>query len=920
MEASLGPIIAGLVSKILPEFASWLQKEGRKRFEGLERDVNSIRDELQLIDAAILDHRSDSSSSSNSHKVWISQVRRLANDIEDWIDQFQVAETKKARQELAEQVLGFKQRSENIGKDPPAPTTNSNNSPQLGSKAARKTACRLDVAGEVGHPLPAAHGGDEGSLEELRELVVWRSDCQSERKLRVICIVGFGGIGKTSLAHKLYTSVSNQFPRHAWVNATNKRADQVLKAILEQLGKQADKGKGIDGASTSSKIPQPENADLKSCLRTKRYLIIIDDVQRREVLRSIIHEFPEDIEDSRIIVTTTVQSVAYDISSDSRHMYKVKTLSCDDPKELFFQVASMEKSPEPDKNQALSAIDSCDGLPLALVSIAEFMKRKRVTDNTDLAKQKVIARICEEALQACRDCDDRCKDEPRIGNGGCAAAAEACCDCDLSGRMQRVLFNSYHSLKNDGATIQYCLLYFSMFLVRRLMAEGLVQQDGVSTDPVNVAVKNLGVLIDRNVIQTIDENAKRCQTPGMMHEYISHKSMRKSFMRVLPCHHQHQQQPGKNEYIRRLTLHNYNGRKISAPSHLRTLAPKLKSDGIVDIGLDLKFANYKLLGVLDLEECDGLKNGHLQEICDTPLLLLKYLSLGGSITAVPRKIARLKCLQTLDLRRSKANTVEAPVEVILLPELKHLLGAFRLSRFDFLVKGLEKKLSKSELETLAGFDIGKSRGISRLLIHMGMLRKIKIWCESTADKANLTRVSRAIKKFIRNVHNTPADLSLSIDMAPGCRTEFLDFLQAAPGLGVLEYLKLVEDNLGDLVIEPGPDYESESDTESEAGSESESEHEHQSKSVYFPSLKRICLVSSKALPGITIQPGALKHVASIHLFSPQLPDPSKIGITNLKTLKEIALQKGVDKERVTLWKESAKRHHNRPNILEIENP
>lgn len=697
-------------------------------------------------------------------------------------------------------------------------------------------------------------------------------------------------------------------------------------------------------------------------------------MQRREVLHGIIREFPADMEDSRIIVTTSVQSVAYDINSDSRHMYKVKTLSCDDPKELFFQVASMEKYPEVDRNETLSAIDRCDGLPLALVSIAEFMKRNVAEISTVSAKEKVIAKICEEALQACRDCDDRCRDDrsARMQRSGCAEGCDGgcCSDNPPLARMQRVLFDNYHSLHND-AIIQSCLLYFSMFprghpvkrnsLIRRWVAEELIQDGISSTDPVDVAAKNLSVLIDRNVIQPIDENVKRCQPPGMMLEYISHKSMCEGFMRVLHCH----QQPRTDEYIRRLSLHNYNGKNIAERdgstlfSRLRTLAvfpAKLKD--AVTVGLGVKFADYKLLRVLDLEQCNGLDNSHLQEICDTPLLLLRYLSLGGSITAVPRKIARLKRLQTLDLRGSNANTVEAPIEAILLPELKHLLGVFRLSRFDFLVKGLKKKLSKTELETLAGFVIGKSRGVSRLLFHMSMLRKIKIQCKPTADKANLTHVSKAIEKFIRNVHNTPGHRSLSIDLVGGCKTEFLDFLRAAPGtlnslklqgklkefprfivdltgltelcfwltnlrgqdiisgvrgLGVLKYLKLVEDNLGDLVIESGPEPESES--------ESESEHGHQSKPVYFPSLKRICLKSSKELPGITIQSGAVKHIVSLHLFSPQLLEPSKIEIAKLKTLKEVALQKVVDKRKViTRWKEAAKRHPNRPNILEIEDP
>lgn len=348
----------------------------------------------------------------------------------------------------------------------------------------------------------------------------------------------------------------------------------------------------------------------------------------------------------------------------------------------------------------------------------------------------------------------------------------------------------------------------------------------------------------------------------------------------------------------------------------------------------LNFAQSELLRVLDLEECRGLNDRHLEDICML-LQLLKYLSLGDGISEVPRKIARLRYLETLNLRRTKVETV--PVEVIELPQLKHLLGKFRLFKLGSGKSKLVKFLSeKSNLETLTGFVIDKSRGFPELMIHMRLLRKVKVCCNSTADSTNLNRLSEAIREFISKGTNTAADLSLSIDFNE-CRIPFLESLEA-PGrltslklrgklnqfptfvttlagiqelclsrttlsgdlvldglkhLRILKYLKLAEDNiLGAVVIQPEQ----------------------------FPSLERICLEGAQSLPHITVEEGALPFLVSLHLLCPSLVGLSVVGIEHLKSLKEVALHSGVAQETKETWKRAARGHRNRPNVLSIQSP
>lgn len=53
-------------------------------------------------------------------------------------------------------------------------------------------------------------------------------------------------------------------------------------------------------------------------------------------------------------------------------------------------------------------------------------------------------------------------------------------------------------------------------------------------------------------------------------------------------------------------------------------------------------------------------------------------SIGGAVTTLPKRIAGLKLLETLDFRRNKVEVVIISVEVLVLPKLIHLFGKFEL--------------------------------------------------------------------------------------------------------------------------------------------------------------------------------------------------------------------------------------------------
>lgn len=495
-----------------------------------------------------------------------------------------------------------------------------------------------------------------------------------------------------------------------------------------------------------------------------------------------------------------------------------------------------------------------------------------------------------------------------------------------------------------------CLLYFCMFpcdhhvernsLIRRWLAEGLViaERDDRSSLQ-DVAARYLETLITNKIILPIKESnngkVKRSETPEEILEYISRQSRSTNFMTFYG-----DREEGMG-YIRRLSVrpNSAAGNGVLNVPHefcyVRTLAVfPAEEPGNYDDVLD--FPKYEVLRLLDLKECAHVGDDHLRAICD--LLMLKYLSLGSSIVRVPRRVEKLKMLETVDLGKTVVVTVYS--EILELPYLRHLLGKLHLCTDDIWLwrkDNLRKFLSKdSRLETLSGFVTGKSKGFIKLMRHMKRLKKVKIWCDSATDKANLKKLRQCIEIFI----GEGVGRSLCIDFqessgqfleslqAPGSRPspgsiaslklrgklpKFPDFIGQMTGikqvclsmtnlsgdeiigglstLTILEYLKLVEQNLEPLVIRPAQ----------------------------FPILKRICLVGVTSL-GIEIKAMALPALVSLHLICETLgahPGTPSVEIMHMAELKEIGLHSALSLNAVIRgrWEAAAGGHPNTPKPL-----
>uniref|UniRef100_A0A3B6D4E0 Uncharacterized protein n=1 Tax=Triticum aestivum TaxID=4565 RepID=A0A3B6D4E0_WHEAT len=208
-----------------------------------------------------------------------------------------------------------------------------------------------------------------GPVDRLCQLLT-----DGDEQLKVLSIVGVGGIGKTTLAKQLWREhkLRDYFHCRAFVR-TAKKPD--MRRILRSILAQVRPHQPPDASEVDDLIH-----DLTEHLQDKRYIIIIDDIWATSVWDVATCAFPEGNHGSRIITTTEIEDVALACCSyQSKYIFKMEPLSVSQSKELFTNAvfgSGKEKSPQLDEVSD-EIIRICDGLPQAIISISSVLVSHR---------------------------------------------------------------------------------------------------------------------------------------------------------------------------------------------------------------------------------------------------------------------------------------------------------------------------------------------------------------------------------------------------------------------------------------------------------------------------------------------------------------------------------------------------------------
>jgi len=618
----------GAMSSLLPKLGELLLEEYNLQ-KSVKKGIEDLRDELLIIEAA-LKKVSDVPLDQLDPlvKIWANNVRELSYAIEDSLDSFMVR-IEGLEPEKPHTFLGFiKKTCKKVTKlKIRREIANDIKDVQIQVKEVKERYDRYkdvinttSAATKVDPRLLALYNkvsnlvGLDEAIDQLKKMLSKSNDV-SPQNTKIISIVGFGGLGKTTLAKAVYDNLYKKFDCGSFVSVgRNPDQKKVLRDILYELDKK--KYKHI----TESEMDERQLIDeLRDFLAEKRYLIIIDDIWDTSTWEIIKCALLDSNSESRIISTTRIHEVANKIGG----VYNIKPLSNSNSEKLFYSRIFGTGSISPhDQSSELSRkiVRKCGGVPLSIITLASLL----------VSKPR----------------DDWYKVFDSIGFGHE--------ENEVVENTRKILAFSYYDLPFH---LKACLLHLSVYpedcligknsVIWKWVAEGFVpikQEIGAF----ELGQSYYNDLVNKSMIQSINPDdigmIDGCRVHDIMLDLIRTFSSEVNFVITQDKVQDNTCSSNTSNSARRLAIHGGTVEHMDM-GHVRSFYAMDFVDGVLP-----ELLSFKVLRVLALESCDfpaGIcRFEHLGM-----LVQLRYLGLMGTpVAELPADIGHdLKFLQTLDV-------------------------------------------------------------------------------------------------------------------------------------------------------------------------------------------------------------------------------------------------------------------------------
>ncbi|CAN6168686.1 unnamed protein product [Urochloa humidicola] len=591
MEHAVVSAAEGAVHTLLGKLGTILVQEAQL-LGGVRGELQYLKDELESM-TAFLQDLAKRDEHRKQVKIWMKQVREIAYDVEDCIDEFKhhlgnnngshsgggliaffcrtthILLTSRVRHRIGKQIQELKMRTTDISDRNSRYNGNHLIFGAAGnSMAAYDTPANLlDLDPQIAALFPQRRQlvGIEPRQENLMQ---WLME-ENLQQLQVISIFGFGGLRKTTLAMTIYQSLSAKggcFQCQAFVTVSQRFDVKVLmRDILLQITQPVyQKGShALDGEGETSLedlLKGMETWDvgqlasmLRQQLENMRYLIVLDDIWSIAAWEGIRFSLPDSNNGSRILVTTRIRAVAHTCCfHEHDRAYEIEPLKDHESRDLFLKgiFGSTVNCPDNLKEISEKILGKCAGAPLAIVSIAGLLASKPVHSKDQWQKNYLSL-------------GSELETSPSLE------------------RLKKILELSYNDLPYHLKT---CFLYLSVYpedhiirrksVLRRWVAERFVtEKRGLSV--FEVAESYFDEFINRSIIHPVDMNftgkVKTFRVHDMMLEIIVSKSVEENFVTLVGEHHTLVPQ----EKIRRLSVHSGGTKYIATRkmlSHVRSLS------------------------------------------------------------------------------------------------------------------------------------------------------------------------------------------------------------------------------------------------------------------------------------------------------------------------------------------------------------
>nr|UBY07480.1 NBS-LRR disease resistance protein [Dasypyrum villosum] len=651
MEAALVSAATGALKPVLAKLRA-LAGDEYKRFKGVRGDIKSLKRELTAIDAFLL-KMSEEEDPDVQAKVWMNEIRELSYDMEDSINDFMQSvndgDTKpdgflekmkkslgkmKARRRIGNEIGDLKKQIIEVAE------RNARYKAREAFSKAKNTTVDPRALAIFQHASELV-GIDEPKAEVIKLLTQGAS---TQEQMKLVSIVGSGGMGKTTLANQVYQDLKGEFKCRAFLSVSrNPDIMNIMRTIFSEVS-------GQRYADTEAGSIQQLISKIVDFLADKvKYFVVVDDIWDVDTWHVIRLAFPMTSSGSIIITTTRINDVAESCRSTpfSGDIYCIRPLDMMHSRKLFYTrlFNSEEKCPTYLKKVSEHILRKCDGLPLAIIAISGLLANIERAEGPWKQVEDSIGR----ALQR----------NPSVEG------------------MMKILSLSYFELP---AHLKSCLLCLGIFpedsvikkkgLINRWIAERLIHTEAGYIKTYEFGERCFNELINRSLMQPgkteIDGTVKSCQLHDTILDFIISKSIEENFVTLLgvPC-----LTVGTQSKVRRLSLQAGKQKELIVPrglvlSHVRSL--DVFGESVEIPSMD----KFRYLRFLDFNCCKQLENHHLENI--GRLFQLRYLSLYGvkKVSKLSEQIGCLLCLEILELRRT--SVYELPASIVNLKRLVHL--------------------------------------------------------------------------------------------------------------------------------------------------------------------------------------------------------------------------------------------------------
>ncbi|XP_060675284.1 putative disease resistance protein At1g50180 isoform X2 [Ziziphus jujuba] len=198
---------------------------------------------------------------------------------------------------------------------------------------------------------------------------------KEEDQLRIVSVVGMGGLGKTTLAKKAFKSVKQHFDSATWVFLSQRFVpkDVFIEILTQILGK--DKIEKLNALKEHDLIEL-----LKEELKEKRYLVVLDDIWTIAAWDSIKRAFPQGKKGSKLLFTTRNREVATSADPSSSPV-EPRVLKVEESWDLLQRKAFPRGGCPPEfKELGMEMAQKCGGLPLAVIVLGGLFSTKSSLD------------------------------------------------------------------------------------------------------------------------------------------------------------------------------------------------------------------------------------------------------------------------------------------------------------------------------------------------------------------------------------------------------------------------------------------------------------------------------------------------------------------------------------------------------------